>query len=371
MGDSSANPTFRASLASLPKIDLHRHLEGSLRLTTLREVALQYDLNLPAETLESLRPYVQIGMQEEHTFRRFLDKFEVLRRFYRSPQIIRRVAFEAIEDAARDNVRYLELRFTPPALAKSQSYPLAEVADWVLDAVEQACQVYPAVRVRLIVTLNRHEPVQLAEQVTQIAIDRRSRGIVGLDLAGDEVNFPTAPFRGVFRAASEAGLGLVAHAGEWTSAEAVREVIEDLGVCRVGHGVRVVDDPRVASLARERGVVFEVCLTSNLQSGVIERIADHPLRAMTGLRVLTTLNTDDPAVSGITLSDEYAAAIDDLGCTEQYIQQAILTAANAILAPESDRAQLVADFQEAFAADSTDDVPQRHPLPVKGRGPGG
>src|SRR5205085_6318656 len=138
---------------------------------------------------------------------------------------------------------------------------------------------------------------------------------------------------------------LVAHAGEWTSAEAVREAIEDLGVQRVGHGVRVVDDPRVAALARERGIVFEVCITSNLQSGVVEQAADHPVRAMTALQLPTTLNTDDPAVSGISLSHEYLKVVDDLDFTLLDIKRAILTAAGSILAPPADRASLVAEFQ--------------------------
>ena len=142
----------------------------------------------------------------------------------------------------------------------------------------------------------------------------------------------------------------MAHAGEWTTAEAVREAIEDLGVQRVGHGVRVVDDPRVAALARERGIVFEVCVTSNLQSGVVEQVADHPWRAMTALQLLTTLNTDDPAVSGISLSDEYVKVVDGLAFTVPDIKRAILTAAGSILAPAADRARLVAEFQHRLSA---------------------
>ena len=350
--------TERAAFASLPKIDLHRHLEGSLRLSSLREVALQYDLGLPAQSLEALRPYVQIGAHEEHSFTHFLNKFNILRRFYQSPEIIRRLAYEAVEDAARDNIRYLELRFTPPALAKSRGYALADVTDWVLAAVDQACRDYPAIQVRLIVTLNRHEPVALAEQVTRIAVDRQARGIVGLDLAGDEVNFSAEPFHGLFRAAGQAGLGLVAHAGEWTGAEAVRDAIENLGVQRVGHGVRVVDDPAVAALARERGIVFEVCLTSNVQSGVIQRLADHPLRTMTELQLQTTINTDDPAVSDITLGDEYAAMVADLGFALLDIKRAILTAAGCILAPPADRARLLGEFQQALSLDGAAPLPQ-------------
>ena len=346
-GDSASLPSSMAALASLPKIDLHRHLEGSLRLSSLREVALAHDLGLPAATLGDLRPYVQIA-GEEHSFRNFLDKFNVLRRFYRSPEIIRRLAYEVVEDAALDNVRYLELRFTPPALANCQNYPLDEVTDWVIAAVALACRDHPSIQVKLIVSVNRHEPVEVAEQVVQIAVDRKAQGIVGLDLAGDEVNYPAEPFRGVFRAAREAGLGLVAHAGEWTGAAAVQDAIEHLGAQRVGHGVRVVEDPSVAALARERGVVFEVCLTSNLHSGVIQRLADHPLRAMMGLRLLTTLNTDDPSISDITLGDEYAAMVRDLGFSLGDVQQSILTAAGCAFLPPAARAELAEQCRVAM-----------------------
>lgn len=348
MDNSPGDPGARAVLAGLPKIDLHRHLEGSLRLSSLYEIARAYDVGLPAGSLDELRPYVQMA-GEEHNFRTFLDKFNVLRRFYQSPEIIRRLAYEAVEDAARDNVRYLELRFTPPALAKSRNYPLDEVTDWVIVAVEQACRANLGIRVQLIVGLNRHEPLELAEQVTQIAVDRLEHGIVGLDLAGDEVNYPAEPFAGLFRAAREAGLGVVAHAGEWTGAESVREAIEVLGVQRVGHGVRVVDDPSVAALARERGIVFEVCVTSNFQTGVIGRLADHPLRRMIDLGLVATLNTDDPAISDITLSGEYAAVAGQLGIGLAVIKQSILNAAEAALLPPPARAELLADFKQSLA----------------------
>jgi len=348
MGSSSADPGLRAVLAGLPKVDLHRHLEGSLRLSTLYEIAQAYDLDLPAHSLDALRPYVQIA-GEEHRFRNFLDKFNILRRFYQSPEIIQRLAYEAVEDAARDNVRYLELRFTPPALAKSRNFPLDEVTEWVMAAAEQACRAHPGLQVQLIISLNRHEPLALAEQVTQIAIDRQARGIVGLDLAGDEVNYPAEPFAGVFRAARSAGLGLVAHAGEWTGADSVRTAIEVLGVQRVGHGVRVVEDPGVAALARARGVVFEVCVTSNLQSGVIENLSHHPLRRMLELGLLATLNTDDPAVSDITLSSEYAAAVGAVDVSLADVKQMILNGAAGALLPAAARAALVADFRQALA----------------------
>jgi adenosine deaminase len=337
----------RWQLAQLPKIDLHRHLEGSLRLASLREVALAHALDLPAASLDELRPHVQV-VSDAPSFRNFLAKFDVLRRFYLSPEIIRRLTYEVVADAAHDNVRYLELRFTPAALASSRGFPLAEVTDWVLAVVAEAVRDHPGLQVGLIASVNRHEPLALAEQVAQIAVDARARGIVGLDLAGDEVNYPAAPFEGVFRQAREAGLGVVAHAGEWTGAGTVRHAIEQLGVQRVGHGVRVVEDPDVAALARERGVAFEVCLTSNVQSGVVPSLGDHPLRQMCGLMLRATLNTDDPAVSGITLTDEYATAVERLGYSLADIKQFIVTAAESSFLPPAEQAALAAEFRRAL-----------------------
>jgi len=347
------NAAARARLAGLPKIDLHRHLEGSLRLTSLREIALHYALDVPAASLDALRPYVQM-VAGERSFRQFLAKFDVLRRFYQSPEIIHRLAYEVVEDAAHDNVRYLELRFTPAALASARKYALSDVTDWVIAAVADACRDHQDLQVRLIASLNRREPVAVAEQVAQIAADRQAQGIVGLDLAGDEVNFTAEPFRGVFRAAGQAGLGCVAHAGEWTGAPTVRDAIEHLGVQRVGHGVRVVEDPAVAALARERGITFEVCLTSNLQSGVIGTLAAHPLPAMNALGLRTTLNTDDPGVSGITLTDEYQTAEAVLGLSLPDLHQALLTAAESSLLPPAERAALVAQFRAALGVAAAD-----------------
>jgi adenosine deaminase len=343
-------------VAHLPKIDLHRHLEGSLRLSSLRDIARQFDLDVPARSLDELRPHVQFT-DDVPNFRNFLEKFNVIRRFYQSPEVIRRLTYEVVEDAARDNVRYLELRFTPAALASAQQYPLDEVADWVLAAVAQACRDHPTIQVGLIASLNRHEPVEVAEQVTQIAMDRLGRGIVAIDLAGDEVNYPARPFRGVFQTAAAAGLGLVAHAGEWTGPETVRDAIEHLGAQRIGHGVRVVEDPDVAALARERGVAFEVCPTSNVQSGVVPSLDAHPLRAMCALKLRVTLNTDDPEVSGITLSHEYAAVLEVLGCTEADLKHFILTAASCSFLPPADRAALVERFRQALARDGANELP--------------
>ncbi len=344
----SNDPALRSALARLPKVELHRHLEGSLRLSTLCEIARDFELDLPTDP-ERLRPLVQVMPHDEPSSGNFLSKFTILRRFYQSPEIIRRLAYEVIEDAANDQVQYMELRFTPMALSKTRGYALHDVCHWVLTAVEDARRAFPKLHIELIASINRHEAVSIAERVTEIAVAHKE-DIVGLDLAGDEANFSAEPFAGIFHEARQAGLGIAVHAGEWTGAENVRHAIDRLEADRIGHGVRVVEDPSVTALARERGTVFEVCVTSNVQSGVVPRLGDHPLRAMLAAGLQATINTDDPTVEDVTLTDEYETCIHHLGLTPEQIHATLRTAVRAAFLPTPEKHRLTQQFEAALAA---------------------
>ena len=318
----------------IPKVDLHRHLEGSLRPGTLLDIAAQHGIPLPAGDLNAL---VQMQPEDPLTFSNFLSKFQTLRQFYRSPEVISRVTQEAVEDAAVDGAAYLELRFTPVALGRLQGFSLARVMDWVIRSAADAGKRY-RLPVRLIASVNRHEPVEIAEEVARLAAERMwsddGCGIVGLDLAGNEAEFSALPFAGVFREARESGLRITVHAGEWGGAANVREAVEVLGAERIGHGVRVLEDPRVVDLVRERGTTLEVCVTSNFQSGVVAALQDHPLPRLIEAGLKVTLNTDDPSISAITLSDEYHLALSNFRLPPPVLIECILTAARSSFLPE-------------------------------------
>lgn len=332
---------------SLPKVELHRHLEGSLRLETMVEIARQHGMRI--QDTEQLRSLVQVNAGEPYNFKNFLSKFETLRTFYQSPEIIGRFAQEVVADAAADNVRYLELRFTPIALSAAQSFPLADVIDWVIENVEISSQ-RNQIRTRLIVSLNRHESVQVAEKIVALAIDRKDRGIVALDLAGNEAQFPALPFAGVMREAKQAGLHITIHAGEWGGARNVGDAILSLFAERIGHGVRVLEDPEIVGLARERGIPFCVCMTSNVQSGISASLDKHPVRAMLANGLNVTLNTDDPSISQICLSDEYRKFCEDLGIPLSTLRERVLSAARAAFLPDSERGMLVEQLTQELAA---------------------
>jgi len=327
--------TYRA----LPKVELHRHLEGSLRLDTMVDIARQHGIEIPADVLR-LSTLVQVQEEDKFTFQNFLSKFNTLRMFYRSPDAIHRITREAIEDAAKDNVKYLELRFTPVALSRAERFPIHDVIDWVMASSKEAAEKHGII-VKLIASVNRHESPDLAEQVAWLASEHIKDGIVALDLAGNEAEFKSEPFYGIFKEAKQAGLHVTIHAGEWGPAIHVKEAIEELGAERVGHGVRILDDQAITALARERQTAFEVCVTSNYQSGVVASLDAHPLMNMLNLGLNATINTDDPSISRITLSHEYYTACEDLHMPQRILRERIVAAAQAGFLPDNEKEQLV------------------------------
>lgn len=328
---------------ALPKVELHRHLEGSLRLATMLDIARQHGVTVPVSML-NLSGLVQVQDQDPLTFSNFLEKFKTLRLFYKSPDVIHRVTAEAVEDAAKDNVRYLELRFTPVALSRAEGFPLHDVINWVLTSAQKAAQKYK-IKVGLIASVNRHESPELAEQVAWLAAEKIKQGLVGLDLAGNEAEFKSDPFHGIFKEAKQAGLRITIHAGEWGPAENVRDAIENLGAERIGHGVRVMEDETVVSLARERRTVFEVCPTSNFQSGVVKTFELHPLPRMLESGLKVTVNTDDPSVSRITLAHEYQDVCDKLNVPMEALKHSILLAAKSAFLDETAKQELTASLK--------------------------
>ncbi len=343
---SERNTAALKRFRTLPKVDLHRHLEGSLRLDTMVEIAREHNLAVPSDVLD-LSNLVQMQEQDSFTFRTFLAKFDTLRLFYRSPEVIRRITHEAVEDAARDNVRHLELRATPVALSRAEGFPLRDVTDWMLDAAREAAQRH-GIQVRVVLSINRHESTKLAEEVAALAVERKEAGVVGLDLAGNEVEYPAAPFLGIFREARQAGLHLTIHAGEWGPASNIRQAIEEFAAERIGHGVRVLEDPSVVVLARERGTAIEVCVTSNQQTGAVEAHAVHPVTRMLEQGLNAVLCTDDPSISRITLSHEYHVVCDELGLAESILKERIVAAAQAAFLPAGDRAALVSEVKKGL-----------------------
>ncbi len=341
---------WRSLLHRLPKVDLHRHLEGSLRLSTLMEIARRHQihLGLGLEVAE-LEPLIRVTPSEPAGFHRFLSHFRFLRLFYTSEEAIRRMAYEAVADAALDHVRYLELRFNPAALAQTQGFQLEEVLEWVLEGVGQAQQEFD-IQVRLILTIVRGEDPKIAWRIARLAVAYRPHGVVALDLAGDELHSSARDLVPVFRWAREQGLSLTIHAGEVGPPENIRHAILVMGAHRIGHGIQSIHDVQILRLLHERDIPLEICPSSNLHTGATAGFHHHPLPDLYRLGLKVTLNTDDPSISDTTLTDEYLFAMAGMGLQWQDMLRILENAVEAAFLSREERHILARRLRQEIEA---------------------
>jgi adenosine deaminase len=314
---------------------LHRHFEGSLRLASMLDIISRYDLDLPASH-DELRPLVQMVASDRPSVEALFAKFKIIRQFFRNAEIIHRLVTEAIEDAALDAVELLELRFTPAALRESSGLSLGEVMDVVIAAGRSAAACHD-LNLGLIVSVNRHETLELAEKVIMLAADRIDQGILGVDLAGDEQSHTGDRFVPLFTEGKQAGLKITIHAGEWGGPERVAHAVESMQADRIGHGVRCMEDPAVVQLARSAAVGFEVSPTSNLQTGVFLTSKEHPIAAMIEVGLRVAIGTDDPSIFGTTLSTEHLFATEQLGLSLETLKGLTLQALQLSFIDEKDK----------------------------------
>ena len=285
---------------SLPLTDIHRHLDGNIRAQTILDLGRQFNLPLPAQTLETLIPHVQVTATEPDLVS-FLSKLDWGVKVLASLDACRRVAFENIEDAARNGLHYVELRFSPGYMAMTHQLPVAGVVEAVIAGVQEGCKTF-GVQAQLIGIMSRTFGEAACLQELEALLAHRDR-ITALDLAGDE------------------GWHITVHAGEAAGPESIWQAIRELGAERIGHGVKAVEDPALMDFLAEQRIGIESCLTSNIQTSTVASLSVHPLKTFLEHGVLASLNTDDPAVQGVDIIHEYTVAAPAAGLSREQIRQ--------------------------------------------------
>jgi adenosine deaminase len=318
----------------LPLIDLHRHLEGAIRLDTILDLGRQHDLDLPARDLERLRPHVQVT-QPQPGIMAFIEKFEWMIGVLADADACRRVAYENVLDAAAEGIDYIELRFSPLFMSGPHGLDPAEVTAAVVAGIQQAA-AESGIRANPVGILSRTFGPELAYQELDALITQRE-AIVGLDLAGDEANYPGELFVEHFKIAREAGWGITVHAGEAAGPESVWQAIRELGATRIGHAVRALEDPELVDYMREQHIGIEANLTSNVQTSTVPSYAAHPLKAMLEAGLLATINSDDPGISNIDLPHEFNVAAPKAGLSDEQIRQAQANALELAFLSDQDK----------------------------------
>ena len=308
----------------LPLLDLHRHIEGSVRLETVLDLGRAHRVPLPARDVEGLRPYVQVTEPQPGVMA-FIARFAWIQRVLADADACRRIAYESVVDARREGLDYVELRFSPWFMAEAHALDPAAVVAAVAEGIEEGRRE-TRIGVGLIGILSRTYGVEACRAELQALLTRRD-AIVALDLAGDETHFPCPLFVEHFRIARDAGWRVTIHAGEAAGPENVWSAIRDLGATRIGHGVHAMEDPALVAHMAEHRIGIEANLTSNVQTTTVPDYASHPMKRMLAAGLVASLNTDDPAISGITLAHEYEVAAPAAGLTRDEILRAQANAA--------------------------------------------
>ena len=284
-----------------PKIELHVHLEGAIRAGTLLQIARRNSVPLPAGSVEGLA-----ALYEFRDFAHFLEVWRLTTAALRTEQDFRQVVVDYAAEAAGHGAVYLEGIFTPAEPVR-RGAGWDEVFSGYCDGAQQAAELH-GVRVRLTPDIPRGYPLEAAELTARYAVAYRDRGVVGLGLGGAEAEYPPEPYAGAFAIARYGGLGSVPHAGEVAGPASIRGALDSLGADRIRHGIRAAGDPGLVAELAGRGVVLDVCPISNLRTGAVASLAEHPLPQLVAAGVACSVSTDDPAMFGTDLSADYAAA---------------------------------------------------------------
>lgn len=335
-------------LSSLPKTDLHLHLDGSLRLETIRDLAAKQGVELPAGSDERLRQTVMCG-DACSSLEEYLQAFNVTLSVLQDPDAVRRAAREVVEDAAAQNVRYLEVRFSP-ILHRENGHDERTILSAMVAGLADGSSATGVEAGAIICGMRNLDPGQTRE-LARLAVEFKDRGVVAFDLAGAEQDYPAKHHVEAFYTILNNNVNCTCHAGEGFGPASISQAIHYCGAHRIGHGTRLHEDRDLMAYVNDHRIPLEICLTSNLQTGVVSRIEDHPfgLYYREGLRV--TLNSDNTLVSDTTITREYAKAVGafDLGIAD--VRKIVLNGFKSAFLPMKKKGDLFTRI-----LDETDDI---------------
>lgn len=332
-------------MRAFPKVELHRHLEGTFALPTLHRIAQANALPYSAD-FQEFKKAVQFPRDSEPDFLTFLSKFK--NDWYRSHQDVRDIVRDSVLDFIADGLFFIELRFSPEHFAFFNDFDRLEITNLVIDAANGAAEE-TGVLIRYLITFNRGKQ----DQYEMIDLYKALRGlkrpeIVGIDLAGDETQSPPEQFGEFFKVVREDGVyGATIHAGEVTPSQQVWDAIDMLHARRIGHGTSTIDDPPLQKRLAEEGIVLEQCITSNYQTGSWVDEKNHPLGRLYRNGVPVTINSDDPTIQDTDLTDDYMKACRYFDLSLEDLVTLNLVAIEGAFLPDTEKSELKSRYQGA------------------------
>jgi len=328
-----------------PKAELHVHLDGCLRPSTMLELARAQGIRLPADTPRGLAE--ALSVKHAKSLEEYLTKYEITLSVMQTATALERIAYEFVLDAAADGVRYVEVRYSP--LLHRPALTLAQALEAPLAGLKRGT-VETGTKVGLIVCGIRTRAAAESLELARAAADYRTAGVVAFDLAGPERGFPASDHATAFAYAAQHGMACTCHAGEGDGPHSIHQALHACGAQRIGHGTRLGEDPALLAYVIERKIPLEMCLTSNLHTRTVPSVAAHPFKRYLDQGVVVTLNTDGRLMDGISLTDEYFLAHSAFGLTKADLACVILNACASAFLPEYEKVALVSRVQSELEA---------------------
>ncbi len=307
-------------IRQLPKCDLHCHLDGSLRVETILELAGKQGVRLPSHDEPTLRR--MLVQDNAKDLVEYLKAFDITLSVMQDPESLRRIAFELVEDCARENVVYLEVRFAP-ILHQQKGMRLTAIVDAVLEGLRAGEEQY-GVKTGLIICAMRMSDPKYSMLMAELCVMYKNRGVVSFDLAGAEAGNPAADHREAFQLVLRNNVNITIHAGEAYGPESIAQAVHECGAHRLGHAVRLKENGDLLNYCCDHRIPLEICLTSNVQTGAAKEIRFHPLRMYYDYGLRVCVCTDNRLVSGTTVTDELYLAHTELGFTLEEIKDLIV-----------------------------------------------
>jgi len=328
----------REFIEKLPKTDLHVHLDGSIRIPTLIQLAKKHKVKLPVETEDGLKKIVSVDDNCE-SLDEYLKAFDITLSVMQTEDALTRTAYELAEDAAKENIRYLEVRYSP-ILHTKKGLKLTTISDAVIKGLREAEKKYD-INTGVIICGIRNMDPDTSVTLAKLAIAYKNRGVIGFDLAGAEYNNPAKDHMEAFYLALNNNINITIHAGEAYGPKSIHEALHYCSTHRIGHGTRLIEDGDLLNYVNDHRIPLEICLTSNLQTKSVSSLKKHPLNFYLDYGLRVTLNTDNRLVSNTTLTDEYMLAIKELGLKYADVKNIIINGFKSAFIPYRERVVLL------------------------------
>lgn len=349
-------------IQKLPKTDLHCHLDGSLRIQTILDLAREQGVRLPADTPETLRPYVFAG-NGHRSLEEYLKAFDITLAVLQTEQSLYRAAYELAEDCAKENVWYLEVRYSP-MLHTQAGLSLAQIVESVLRGLRDAERDF-GIRTGVILCGIRSSSADSSLRMAELCVAFKNRGVVGFDLAGAELNHPAKVHKQAFQLILDNNVNCTAHAGEAYGPESIAQAIHYCGAHRIGHGTRLRENGDLLNYVCDHRIPLEVCVSSNIQTGAAASFDTHPLPFYYTYGLRCTINTDNRLVTDTTVSNELYLCHQHYGFTLDDIKDAIIAGFKSAFLPHRDKSELLkrvnAELAKYSEPDSSGSIRQQHP----------